>query len=101
MAKEAVWMVRTSLPPAVVEGTVWRMILGGEEWLEESPLDRRGCNWPDDVRTMGTEVAMLMFLRRKRRSGQSNVYYKTLLASTVDTKSLTVRFRLHWTHRIK
>lgn len=38
-AKEAVWMVITSLPPAVVEGTVWRMTRGGEQWLE-SPLAR-------------------------------------------------------------
>lgn len=38
-AKEAVWMVSTSLPPAVVEGTVWRITRGGEQWLE-SPLAR-------------------------------------------------------------
>lgn len=38
-AKEAVWMVSTSLPPAVVEGMVWRITRGGEEWLE-SPLAR-------------------------------------------------------------
>lgn len=38
-AKEAVWMVSTSLPPAAVEGTVWRITWGGEEWLE-SPLAR-------------------------------------------------------------
>lgn len=38
-ASEAVWMVSTSLPPAVVEGMVWRITRGGEEWLE-SPLAR-------------------------------------------------------------
>lgn len=37
--REAVWMVSTSFPPAVVEGTVWRITRGGEEWLE-SPLAR-------------------------------------------------------------
>lgn len=36
--REAVWMVSTSLQPAVADGTVWRMTRGGE-WLE-SPLAR-------------------------------------------------------------
>lgn len=67
-ARDAVWMVSTSLPPAAAEGTVWRMTRGGEEWLE-SPLDRtvRGTDWrePEEVRTIGNDTGLLMVLRRQ------------------------------------
>lgn len=51
----------------MVEGMVWRMTRGGEQWLV-SPLARtvvRGtdCRHPGDVRTTGRDAGAVMVLR--------------------------------------